>query len=54
LSPLIKTIGSKFRGRLFPFQEFLIAESEDVEVFILSAGSYQVDLFFTGDLKQAK
>jgi hypothetical protein len=47
-------MGSKFLGQLFPFQGFLIAESEGMEVFILSAGGYQVDLFFTGDLKQVK
>jgi hypothetical protein len=27
---------------------FLVAESEDMKVFILSVGDYQVDLFFSG------
>jgi hypothetical protein len=47
-------MGSKFLGQLFFSQRFLVTESEDMEVSILSDGDYQVYLFFTGDLKQAK
>jgi hypothetical protein len=47
-------MGSKFLGQLFLPSRFLVAEYEDMEVSILSDGDYQVDLFFIGDLKQAK
>jgi hypothetical protein len=47
-------MGSKFLGQLFFSQIFLVTEYEDMEVSILSDGGYQVDLLFTGDLKQAK
>jgi hypothetical protein len=45
---------SKIRRQLFKLRDFLIIYGEDLEGIILSDGDYQVDLFFTGNLKQTK
>jgi hypothetical protein len=53
--PINLNNGVKIYRAIIPISgRFLIAESEYVKVFIFERGGYQVDLFFTGDLKQAK
>jgi hypothetical protein len=39
---------------IYFFKDILVAKSECMEVFIFRARGYQVDLFFTESLKQAK